>query len=157
MPIQASTQTSTNIDRLKRIIRQFSKFFIVGIVNTGIDFAVLNIEMQITGISSGPELVFLNVISFSIAVVNSYFMNKRWTFEDKRPEADKSAVKFSQFIGVSLVGLGVNSLVIYGFTSLIPVMFGLSPQLWVNVAKIFATGASMVWNFVGYKLWVFKR
>lgn len=153
MPIQ----NSARMIRIERLVKQFSKFFIVGIINTGIDFAVLNVEMLVTGIKSGPELILLNVISFSIAVVNSYFMNKRWTFEDKRPDGNKAAVKFSQFIGVSLIGLCINSFVIYGFTSLIPVMFGLSAQLWVNVAKIFATGASMAWNFVGYKLWVFKR
>lgn len=145
------------VKRIKRLVRQFAKFFIVGIINTGIDFAILNTEILVTGITSGSMLVLFNVISFSIAVVNSYYMNKLWTFEDKRPDGDKAPIKFSQFIGVSLVGLSINSLVIYGFTSLIPIMFGLSPQLWVNIAKIFATGASMIWNFIGYKLWVFKR
>lgn len=151
------TNTTPTSARLKRIIKQFSKFFIVGIVNTGIDFTVLNIEMLTTGITSGPALIFFNVISFSVAVVNSYFMNKYWTFEDKRPDADKAAVKFSQFIGVSIVGISINSALVYAFATFIPPMFGLSAQLWVNVGKLLATGASLVWNFVGYKLWVFKR
>ena len=145
------------LTRLKQIIKQFSKFFLVGMINTGIDFAILNNEMMISGISSGPILLAFNVFSFSVAVVNSYYMNKYWTFEDKNPDGAKTPVKLSQFIGVSLVGLCINSIVVYGFTEFIPVMFGLTPKLWVNVAKIFATGASMVWNFIGYKLWVFKR
>jgi putative flippase GtrA len=151
------TQDSPKLSRIKRLVKQFSKFFIVGIVNTGIDFAILNIEIFLTGITSGSTLVLFNIVSFSIAVINSYYLNKFWTFEDKRPDGDKAPIKFSQFIGVSLVGLSINSLVIFGFTSLVPVMFGLSPQLWVNVAKIFATGASLIWNFIGYKLWVFKK
>lgn len=142
---------------LKRIIKQFSKFFIVGIVNTGIDFAVLNTEMALTGISSGTPLIIFNMISFSVAVVNSYYLNKFWTFEDKKADGSKATVKMSQFIGVSLVGLMINSMVVYGFVSVVPIMFGLSPIAWTNIGKIIATGVSLIWNFVGYKLWVFKR
>jgi putative flippase GtrA len=145
-------------DHLARIAKQFTKFFVVGVLNTGIDFAIFNTEMWLSGIHSGRMLVVFNILSFSVAVTNSYFMNKRWTFEGKQVDGDaKEAVKLSQFVGVSLVGMSINSLIIYVFTAFIPAMFGLSPQLWVNVAKIFATGASMIWNFVGYKLWVFKK
>jgi putative flippase GtrA len=34
---------------------------------------------------------------------------------------------------------------------------GLSPQIWENVAKLIATGVYIVWNFIGYKLIVFKE
>jgi putative flippase GtrA len=144
--------------RLHRLVKQFSKFIIVGGINTGIDFAIFNTEMAITGIDTGTPLIAFNIISFSVAVINSYYMNKYWTFDDGRPLKEKStSMKFSQFIGVSLVGIGINSTIVYAFTSLIPPMFGLSPRIWVNIAKLFATGASLVWNFVGYKLWVFKK
>ena len=142
---------------MKRLIKQFSKFFIVGIINTGIDFAILNMEMAFSGISSGSPLILFNIISFSIAVINSYYLNKYWTFEDKKADGAKATVKMTQFIGVSLIGLMLNSLVIYSFVQIVPVMFGLTAVLWANIAKVFATGVSLVWNFVGYKLWVFKR
>lgn len=144
-------------NRLNRIVKQFSKFFIVGIANTAIDFSVLNLEMLATGITSGPKIALFNAISFSVAVINSYYMNKYWTFEDRRPDNKTIAVKFSQFVGVSLVGISINSGIVYGFATFISPMFGLSPQMWVNVAKLLATGASLIWNFIGYKLWVFKR
>jgi putative flippase GtrA len=154
-----SFNASLSNGRFRRLVKQFSKFFIVGLINTGIDFIVLNIEMTLTGIhSASPELIVLNIISFSIALTNSYFMNTRWTFEAANPnDASHAAVKFSQFLIVSLVGLSINSLVIYGFLAMIPALFHLPPQAWANVAKVFATGASMVWNFLGYKLWVFRK
>ncbi len=153
MPSPSSPQA----DRIKRLIKQFSKFFIVGIANTAIDFAVLNAEMFVTGITSGSSLIFFNIVSFSVAVINSYFMNKYWTFEDKRPDGEKTAVKFSQFIGVSLVGISINSAIVFAFATFVSPIMGLSPQIWVNIGKLLATGISLIWNFVGYKLWVFKR
>lgn len=44
-------------NRVVRIVKQFSKFIIVGGVNTGIDFLVLNILMFMTHINSGPMLL----------------------------------------------------------------------------------------------------
>lgn len=144
---------------IARLVKQFSKFIIVGGVNTLIDFAVLNALMFLTGIHKGPSLFVLNCISFSVAVVNSYYMNKRWTFKEAAAGiVDKNAaVQFSQFFVVSLIGITINGLILTGITSYIAAPFGLSDQLWANVAKLVATGASLVWNFIGYKLFVFKK
>jgi putative flippase GtrA len=138
-----------------KLIRQFSKFIIVGGINTGIDFLVLNAEMWLTGIHEGFGMIALNSVSFAIATINSYFMNKRWTFEDKKNNSE--SVKFSQFIAVSLIGMIINSTVVYFITTAIQPISGISPQLWANGAKLIATGVSLVWNFIGYKLWVFKK
>ncbi len=136
-------------------IKQFVKFFVVGIINTAIDFVVLNFEMMLTGITSGPYMFVLNSISFSVATTNSFFMNKRWTFEDK--ENKQSGVKFSQFLVVSIVGITINGGIVYAITSFTNPLFGMSPQLWANVAKLFATVVSLIWNFLGYKFIVFKK
>ncbi len=144
---------------IQRLIKQFSKFVIVGGVNTGIDFAVLNTLIYLTGITKGWELFVLNCISFSVAVVNSYYMNKRWTFKEAAAGiVDKNAaVQFSQFFIVSVIGITINGAILTGITTLVAPPFGMSEQLWANFAKLVATGASLVWNFIGYKLFVFKK
>ena len=142
-------------ERLLRVSKQFSKFVLIGGVNTAIDFAVLNIEIKLTGITSGSGLFVLNTISFLVAVINSYFMNKYWTFQDVTRNREET--KFAQFIAVSLAGSGINSSIVAGITTFIAPAFGISPILWANVAKLLATGISLVWNFVGYKLFVFKK
>ncbi len=136
-------------------IKQFVKFFVVGIINTAIDFMVLNLEMALTGITSGPYMFVLNSISFSVATINSFFMNKRWTFEDK--ENKESGIKFSQFLIVSVIGITINGGIVYAITSFTTPLLGMSPQLWANVAKLFATVVSLIWNFLGYKFIVFKK
>lgn len=142
-------------ERLLRVTKQFSKFVLIGGINTAIDFAVLNIEIKLTGITSGSGLFVLNTISFLVAVINSYFMNKYWTFQDVTRNREET--KFAQFIAVSLAGSGINSSIVAGITTFIAPVFGISPVLWANVAKLLATGISLVWNFVGYKLFVFKK
>ncbi len=139
-----------------RTIKQFSKFIIVGGVNTGIDVVILRILVGVTGIVGGGGIVVLNAISFSVAVVNSYFMNKLWTFEDKT-RTEKEPFKFSQFFIVSLIGISINSGVVYVITTFTQPILGISEANWVVVAKLFATGFSLVWNFIGYKLFVFKK
>lgn len=147
-------ETTTTLVKNKSFL-QFGKFFIVGIVNTGIDFAILNFLMWMTKTYEGTPVVVFNTISFSAAVVNSYILNKYWTFEDKN--ATKAPVQFAKFFTVAVIGWGLNTGILYSITSLIHPVFGLSAAIWANLAKAFATGVVLIWNFIGYKFLVFKK
>lgn len=137
------------------MLKQIVRFVVVGVINTGIDFLILNVEMMLTGITSGPGMLAQNTISFGAATINSYYLNKRWTFEDN--DSGKGGVKFSQFLIVSIIGISINGAVVYLATTFVHPVFGISPQLWANVAKLAATAISLVWNFLGYKFIVFKK
>lgn len=139
----------------KRIFKQFFRFVVIGIINTGIDFLVLNIEMWLTGITSGSFMFVQNAVSFGVATINSYFLNKKWAFEDTSHH--DQAKKFSSFMSVSIVGILINSTIVYLITTFIPPLLGINDVLWANLAKVFATGISLVWNFIGYKFLVFKK
>ncbi|MCG2809773.1 MAG: GtrA family protein, partial [Candidatus Portnoybacteria bacterium] len=107
------------------------------------------------GIYSGRYIIILNAISFSVAVINSYFWNKLWIFRAGKTE--KQAGEFAQFVAITLVGMALNTTAVYVITTLISPMFGLSAELWANLAKVAATVISLIWNFTGYKFIVFKR
>ena len=127
-------------------------------MNTSIDFGILNLLMWWTDIYRGKWIILLNIISFSIAVINSYLWNKHWTFRAKEAdEPGEVAKEFSQFMMVTLIGLAINSSIVFGITTFISPFFGLSPELWANLAKGAATGFSLIWNFFGYKFFVFKK
>ena len=134
---------------------QFGKFFIVGILNTGLDFAVLNFLMWMTQTYKGTSIVIFGTISFCVAVTNSYFLNKYWTFGDQNKA--QAPQQFIKFLSVSIVGLILNNSIIYAITTLINPIFGLTPVLWANFAKVVATAVVLAWNFAGYKLFVFKK
>jgi putative flippase GtrA len=136
-------------------LAQFIKFVMVGLMNTAIDFAVLNLLMWQTGIYEGKWMFLLNAISFTVAVSNSYFWNKYWTFRAKGPAIEPA--QMGQFLIVSLIGVAINSSIVYMFTTNITPFFGLGRELWANAAKMLATGLTLIWNFIGYKFIVFNK
>lgn len=141
-----------------KLVSQFSKFVVIGFMNTAIDFGVLNLLMWQTGIYRGKWIILLNAIAFAVAVINSYLWNKYWTFRAKEAdEPGEIAKEFSQFIMVTLIGLAINTSIVFGVTTFITPFFGLSLELWANLAKAAATGFSLIWNFIGYKFIVFKK
>ncbi len=138
-----------------KIFNQFWRFAIIGVINTLIDYAILLILSKATGITSGNGIIPLNIISFSAATINSYFLNKHWAFSDQ--SQFEQGKKFSLFLLVSIIGVVINTSIVRVVTTNIHPMFGLSPSLWLIVSKLVATGVSLIWNFLGYKIFVFKK
>lgn len=117
----------------------FVKFCIVGGINTLIDLAVFSLLFYALSV----PLLAANTAGFCAGVLNSYLMNKAWTFGDRAPHTPKT---FILFIGVALGGLGISSLTIWVLAGLVPVL----------LAKLAACGASMVWNYGLTRFVVFK-
>lgn len=134
---------------------QIVKFSLVGVVNTLVDLAVLNLLVYLTKITEGPWIAVFNLISFTAAVINSYLMNKYWTFQKKR--TDQVTLEASKFVIVSIIGAGISSGILYFWTTYLEPILGFSAEIWVNVGKILAIIVVMVWNFLGYKFWAFKN
>ncbi|MFC1756532.1 GtrA family protein [Patescibacteria group bacterium] len=146
----------------KKTGKQFFKFAIIGAMNTGVDLVILNIETLTTGIKEGPGYAIQKGLSFLAAVIFSYFMNKRWTFEDNSKE--EQGKKFSQFLSVSIVGMIINvtaatSAVTYAKPAINEMLniAILTDQVWVSLGALVGTAVGLIWNFIGYKLWVFKK
>jgi putative flippase GtrA len=133
---------------------QFLRFAVVGALNTGIDFAILNVLSYLTNITDGARIIPLKGVAFLAANVNSYLINKRWTFKDKTD--GQGAKQFSVYLSVSVIGALINIGAVFLITTYISPLFGMSDKLWLNVANLVATGLSLVWNFIGYKLIVFR-
>lgn len=145
-------------EKIKNLTKQFGKFFLVGIMNTLVDLAVLNLETLASGIREGSGYAVQKGVSFMTAVIFSYFVNKNWTFEDNSKE--KQGKKFSQFFFVSIIGMLINvSVATIAVTYIKPALnlSFISDQLWVNIGALCGTAVGLFWNFLGYKLWVFKK
>jgi len=139
---------------MQPIIKQAMKFILVGILNTLIDLGVLNLLIWLSGIAAGPFYSVFKGISFVAAVINSYLLNKFWTFRKKETGGVKR--EFSQFFIVSVIGFGINVGVASLVVNVIGPQFGISVKLWANIGAVCATFVSMIWNFLGYKFIVFK-
>jgi len=143
--------------------KQFIKFAMIGVLNTGVDLVILNAETILSGITEGTGYAIQKGLSFLVAVTFSYFLNKYWAFRDKSKEEEGK--KFSQFLFVSIVGMLINvSVATITVTylkdpvnSLLNIPFLVNDQLWVSIGALAGTAIGLIWNFTGYKLWVFKK
>lgn len=144
-----------NVLTIKLTVGQFRRYVAVGFMNSAIDFAVLNLLSWATGITKGDGLIPINMISFCAAIINSFYFNKRWSFDDQ--SQGQNAEKFTIFLIVSLIGAIANTAIVRYISTNVDPRFGLSPQLWLNAAKVIATLFTFAWNFSGYKTMVFKK
>lgn len=131
---------------LKRFgMRQFVKFVLVGFVNTGIDYGVYILLTRVSEFFRENFLI-ANLISFLVAVSNSYLMNKYWTFRDKET---RYHVQFSKFTLVNVVALSISELILYFLVN--------GAGLYDLLSKAVAVVTVVFWNFFANKYWVFTN
>ncbi len=116
--------------------KEFLTFCSIGIINTLIDFSIFNFLLYFFGISSW--IILFNIISYSIAIVNSFILNSKITF-NKNIEINN----FGKFYIILVFGLGLNTSIVY-LLYLID-----NSQLSLNIFKLIA---SVVVAFVNYML-----
>jgi putative flippase GtrA len=125
------------------------KFGIVGVANTALDFIILFILVNL-----GLDKIPSNFISTGIAFIFSFFVNKSFTFKSKGGNVKK---QFVVFILVTMTGLWVIQPIIIFFVSGALNAFIDSDNLVLLVAKLVASVASLVWNYIFYSRLVFKK
>ncbi len=130
--------------------RTFITFAVIGVINTLVDVVSFVLLTQ-----TGMPIVPANILSTSAALGTSYVLNKRFTFASSG-STNRAIVPF---LAVTLGGIWVmQPIVIYlglGGLNLLGIFQG-NATLQTTVAKVGASVASMVWNYVLYKRFVFK-
>lgn len=124
------------------IVKQALKFGLVGAMNTAIDYMIFSSLVYLVHV----HYLMANALSFSIAVTNSYVLNRRWTFRSDNPQWRSEAAKF---LVVNLIALGLSELLLTVFVDRLSL-----PKL---IAKALAIGIVLFWNFFGTRLWAFRR
>jgi putative flippase GtrA len=122
------------------LIGKVLRFSVTGLLGAAIDFGVTYLFKEILKVNKFVS----NAIGFTLAATLCFFLNKYWTYESQSPLAWS---EYFTFIAVSLVGLGINTLVLYLLTEKLGWHFYLS--------KCFAIGVAAVWNFLANLLITF--
>jgi putative flippase GtrA len=131
--------------------RKAASFGLVGVLNSGVDFAVFWILVQ----EFGLLLIPANTLSWLVAVSGSYVMNSLFTF------AAESGGKlgwraYGTFVASGIVGLIANTITLVVAAKLMPLLLaGDAAQL--AAAKGCAILASFVVNFSLSHFVVFRR
>jgi putative flippase GtrA len=135
---------------------EFSKFAVVGVLNSGVDFGVLNSLMLFTGMASGGAFLAFKSISVTLGVINSYLWNKYWTFTAAKSPGGARR-ELIAFMAVTLVAVGLNVAGADVIVNVIGAPHGFSNKLWANIGAISGAGLTLFANFFGYKFFVFKK
>jgi putative flippase GtrA len=136
-------------------IYQLAKFLLVGAFFAVFDLIVLNSLMVYFGIKKEEVLkyIFFVAISFVVVTIFKYFANKFWAFE--KSEKERMEKEFGIFFLVTAISgflqVGVASL----FFKIL--VLKISPFLAGNIGKILGIAVASIWNFLGYKFFVFKK
>jgi len=140
----------------RREVKRFAKFAMVGVAGSVTDFTVLNVMVQVFGAS----LLLANTLSFTVAVMQNFTLNRFWTFPESRTRDARR--QLAQFAVVSIIGLCINLLVVmvvhHSLDNFWISLFGPGPGYIVsyNFAKAFAIGVVLFWNFTANRLWTYR-
>ena len=118
---------------------EFMRFCLVGTVNTGVDFTVFIVLSNM-----GVLLLVAQCVSYTCGIFNSFLLNRTWTFRER----GQSLGQMIRFLVLNLCTLTITyGLLVYFHDHL----------AWpLLVCKLLATGASLVINYAGSRLWIFS-
>ena len=124
----------------QELFYKFIKFGIVGLTGVIVDFSITFLLKEKVKIHK----YVANAIGFTIAASNNYILNRVWTFHSKNPQI---STEYGHFIIVSLLGLGINSLILWLLVSKLKWNFYFS--------KLIAIGITTIWNFFANVIYTF--
>ena len=141
---QVTEGTGKTMKRNSRnLFQQIIKFGFVGGTAFIIDAGVLFILTEFFNI----HYLISGAISFTASVIYNYILSVRWVF-DARTDVNK-AQELTVFIGLSVIGLGLNQVLMWIFVDKLNIYYMLS--------KIIATAIVMVYNFITRKLFIERK
>ncbi|HEX2934852.1 MAG TPA: GtrA family protein [Bacteroidales bacterium] len=117
------------------------KFGAVGMAGMAVDYTITFLCKEVLKI----QKYMANALGFAVAASFNYYLNRIWTFNSQNQAV---LGEYSSFILVSLIGLAINTSILWIFTSKLKWNFYL--------AKLIAIGITVFWNFFGNMMFTFE-
>lgn len=120
--------------------QQITRFAVVGGSAFLIDYGIMILLTELCGIN----YLISSAISFTVSVIYNYLLSVHWVFnvtEDRSQKQD-----FAVFIVLSVIGLGINQLIMWVCVDKL--------QIFYMISKIGATAIVMVYNFITRKIFL---
>lgn len=141
VPVQGRIQTFIQILR----------FALAGGLNTLVDLLILNGLLWLFPTDSSSMLLAYNSLAYSTGAINSFLLNKYWTFGQKRRTTHAELIRFAL---VTLCGIVWSSLILWlASRALHSLLF--NATVWANASKLVAIGGTSLISYLGMRLWVF--
>lgn len=127
--------------KMKHLVEQVLKFGVVGVIAFLIDYSLLYVLTEFCHI----HYMISSIISFTVSLIFNYIASIYWVFDVKQKQTYKEVIVFTI---LSVMGLGINQLVMYLMTDV--------GNIYYMFSKLVATAIVMVWNFITRKIFIEK-
>jgi len=123
-----------NKDSLFAFIKnpEIYKYITVGIINA---ILILTLTIIFTSVL-GIFYVISAVVSYELSIIVSFFMHDKWTFVNVK-KTSKMYLRFIKYNTFSLIGLGINALVLAILTDQVGLHYIISESFAILVAFLF--------------------
>jgi putative flippase GtrA len=133
------------------MLRQVLRFGLAGGLNTLVDVLTLNGLLWLFPPTSTLLLLSYNVLAYSLGAVNSFLLNKYWTFRQKQQTTRRELARFTL---VTLCGIGWSTIILWLASKVLHPLL-VNPTLWANASKVVAIAGTALISYLGMRLWVF--
>ncbi len=131
--------------------KQVVRFALTGGLNTLVDLLILNGLLWLFPTGSSGMLLAYNSLAYSTGAINSFLLNKYWTFGQKRRT---TRAELARFALITLCSIAWSGLILWlASRALHPFLF--NTTVWANVSKLVAIGGTALISYLGMRLWVF--
>ncbi len=126
-----------------RSLVQFIKFGIVGLSNTLISYVV-----YLVGVRFGMHYLLASVLGFVISVLNSFYWNNKYVFQQGDEERNLWLTLVKTFMAYASTGLVLANILLYIWVDVLGISEYLGPIINLVI--------TVPLNFVINKLWAFR-
>ena len=141
--------------KLKKGGVRFSKFTVVGLSNAVVDLGILNLFLWLASTRDPSVLALYNGVALTLANVNSYFWNTRWTFRGRAKRRDRRQRVL--FTLQALFNICVSNGLFFLLVRPVLVYTEVPAYLAGNVAKLVSIAVASTLSFFLMRYLVFSR
>ncbi len=132
------------IKTMNRLLKEAFRFGAVGAVGFIVDTAVLY------AFKSSLGLYYARLLSFMVAVVTTWILNRNFTFDVTRYKNKSLWLEFFHYLSLMSIGGAIN-IVTYSSSVMASVYIGERPIIGVAIGSI----AGMSFNFLSSKIFIY--
>jgi len=148
-PLPIITTYQSDMD--STIFWQMVRFGMVGTLNTLIDVITLNILLSLFPTHNANLLLVYNTLAYTSGAMNSFILNKHWTFKLKRTVNSGEVLRFAI---MTLMSIACNDIIIWLAAKMLHPLIS-NTIVWANVSKLSAIIVTFLFSYFGMRLWVF--
>ncbi|KLU61342.1 GtrA-like protein [Peptococcaceae bacterium CEB3] len=132
---------------------QIVQFLVVGGLNAVIDIGMLDLILYLWPTTNDGLLILFNTFAYTLAILNSYVWNSRFTFRQHARQDIREKAYFLVQAGISLLLSNLT------FLTAFHELTAWQLPNWVvqNAAKALAMAVPSTASFLFMKYWVFRR